>query len=548
MAQLLEVGGSGGGGGTVAPLQNLVFVGKNGVDAPTQDGSIGKPYLTIAYALSQIPTIGPNAPSPTNRWCVFVAAGRYNEAAINLRADVMIFGTHYMATRIAAASWGLDASFVPAGDHRSGVQNAAISGAATFNFNAIGSNEGKLYFRNVWLQSQMDITAFSSVQQYFFSECLSFAALNVNGGQFITESCNFQASVNFKVGPTLPSSVWIDDHSTYQAGRSIDLTGQGGETYTVQWFGSADAGPTSIVGNVTVQATSDALPALASLTGGAKVVTNDVLIDPTHSLDTTSAGAMRIGPTDATQFQIGKNSSPPGTDPLVLINQGSVQIGGSNAGIQYSTTRANRAQFRGNQFGANNAAPGVTGFKSRGPAIATVPTPPDANYLGVIDGDLLLRLTAIGVAPDNLSTPLAALLTFQVPPGGSVAPNPWVATELELQLVPLAGPVNGATKFFKITSEGVPALRESLARPALPALTGVAAGLAVTGAAGTIVVPNTIVKATSRVTLTIQPGGAAPTGAVWCSAIVPGVSFTIQSIPGDVGVQVYWQVWEPTPA
>lgn len=542
----------GTGGGTITPIRNLVFVGKNGVDSPAADGSIAKPYLTIVYALSQIPTVGPTAPSPTNRWCVFVAAGRYNEVAtINLRADVMIFGTHFMATRIAAPAWGLDASFTPAGDHRSGVQNAAISGLATFNFNAIASNEGKLYFQNVWLQSQVDFTAFSPIQQYFLDDCFTFANINVNGGQFITRNCEFQAPVVFKVGPTLPSSVWIDDHSTYQAGRTLDLTGQGAETYTIQWFGSADAGPTSITGTVSVSATSDSLPPLASLSlvGAAALVTNDVLIDTSHALDVVAAGPLRIGTVKANGFFIGKATSPPGTDPLVLINQDGAQIGGSNAGVQYSTTRANRAQFRGNQFGPNTAAPGITGYKSRGAAIGDVA---GVNKIGVLDGDLLFRITAVGVARDNTSIPLAGLVTIQVPPGGSLPASNYVATELEVQLVPLEGPINGATVFFKLTSQGVPMLRETAARPgALPPLAGVEAGLAVTGAGGTVVVPNVNVRGAivgvttgTRVALTIQPGGAAPTGAVWCSAIVPGVSFTIQSMTGDVGVQVYWQLWE----
>lgn len=254
-------------GGSVTPILNLVFVGKNGVDSPTADGSIAKPYLTIVYALAQIPTIGPTAPSPTNRWCVFVAAGRYNEVAtINLRANVMIFGTHFMATRIAAPAWGLDASFTPAGDHRSGVQNAAISGLATFDFNAIASNEGKLFFQDVWLQSQVDITAFSSIQQYFLDNVFTFANVNVNGGQLITRNSEFQAPLNFKIGPTLPASVWVDNHCTYQAGRTIDLTGQGGEPYTFQWFGSSDAGPTALTGTFTLSATGDALPVEAQLT------------------------------------------------------------------------------------------------------------------------------------------------------------------------------------------------------------------------------------------------------------------------------------------
>lgn len=104
-------------------IRNWLFVGKNGVDAPTATGSISNPFLTIAYALSRVPTTGPSVPTPNNRWAIMVAAGRYNETvALNLLPNVMIFGSHFMATRIAAPAWGLDPTWTGAGDNRSGVR------------------------------------------------------------------------------------------------------------------------------------------------------------------------------------------------------------------------------------------------------------------------------------------------------------------------------------------------------------------------------------------------------------------------------------------
>jgi hypothetical protein len=63
-------------------------------------------------------------------------------------------------------------------------------------------------------------------------------------------------------------------------------------------------------------------------------------------------------------------------------------------------------------------------------------------------------MTAIGVAPDGASIPLAALLSYQVPAGFVPAAQDWLPTEEELQLVPLLGPINGAQVSRKTTSEG----------------------------------------------------------------------------------------------
>lgn len=125
---------------------------------------------------------------------------------------------------------------------------------------------------------------------------------------------------------------------------------------------------------------------------------------------------------------------------------------GSSARVQLSTTIANAAQFRGYQYGANAAGAGITTFKSRS-LVITPGAPPWAGS-GLLAGDLLGRWTAIGVAPDNSSIPLAALISLQVPASFVPAAQNYVPSEYELALVPLAGPVNGSRVVFKVSSEG----------------------------------------------------------------------------------------------
>lgn len=48
---------------------------------------------------------------------------------------------------------------------------------------------------------------------------------------------------------------------------------------------------------------------------------------------------------------------------IVLVNQ-PTPLNGSNAGIQYATTTANRAQFLGGQYGNNTGTPGISTFKA----------------------------------------------------------------------------------------------------------------------------------------------------------------------------------------
>lgn len=233
-----------------------------------------------------------------------------------------------------------------------------------------------------------------------------------------------------------------------------------------------------------------------------------------------------------------------GWDRFVMVDRasGRVFIGqnvtdhGSNAGLQFSSATGNRAQFRGNQYGANAAGAGITGFKSRGPIGG-----PD---VGVADGDLLFRATAIGVTGDGLLIPLAGTITIQVPSApGTVQPT-YVPTEFDLQLVPTEGLTNSIRSVFKVTSQGVPVLRETIAANAPN--TDPAAGVATLGAAGAVVVANKNVKAGTRFLLTVQDGGTLASGIIQVTARTVGVDFTITSsaAAADAGAVVYWQLWE----
>jgi hypothetical protein len=72
-------------------------------------------------------------------------------------------------------------------------------------------------------------------------------------------------------------------------------------------------------------------------------------------------------------------------------------------------------------------------------------------------------------------------------------------------------------------------------------------GVVILDPTGNIVVLNTNITSTTRFTLTVQDGGAVPSGGlIYQSARIIGTSFTITSTAGasDAGVQVYYQLYE----
>ena len=228
--------------------------------------------------------------------------------------------------------------------------------------------------------------------------------------------------------------------------------------------------------------------------------------------------------------------SNPGEGHMYLYNA-TTQVGGSNAGIQYSSTRANRAQLRVNAFGNNAGVAGMTSFKSRGLAVG--------DLAPVQVGDSIYRVTAIGVTGNN-SIPLGAQIDFvvsAVPPGQA-----WIGIDYAISNTSKNGPANGRRNVFRVDSEGVPHLFEATVVLGQPQ--DGTAGLVTLDAAGTATITNANVNAASRFNLTVQDGGAVPSGSlIYQSARVNGTSFTITSKGGalDAGVQVYWQMFEPNP-
>ncbi len=254
-------------------------------------------------------------------------------------------------------------------------------------------------------------------------------------------------------------------------------------------------------------------------------------------LDGNTNGLIKyIGTNDNFEFPIVTNNVERArftTDGRIYFGA-TTALNGSNAGVQFNTLTANRAQFRGNQYGANAGVPGITSFKSRGAIGTNAP---------VIVGDVIFGATAIGVT-DNLSFPLSGLIRIEV--ASVPAGQGYIGTDYTLQLVSKNGPANGARKVFRVDSESVIHLFEATTVLGQPQ--SGCAGVATLDGSGNATIANANVSATSRFNLTIQDTGAVPTTSVYVSARVVGTSFTISSIGGgNSGVNVYWQIFEPTP-
>ena len=225
-------------------------------------------------------------------------------------------------------------------------------------------------------------------------------------------------------------------------------------------------------------------------------------------------------------------------------------LGGSTSPVQMSYASKSLG-FRLGQYGAAARTANFGFFRSRGTNIG--------DLAACVDGDSLMNFTCSGVTGNNVNVPLAGIFDCVIPVGGVFATT--ITPDFRWQLAG-GGGINsrrvvwfmqGATGDLIMSPKAAASTQEERIRIRdAQASAGVSAnamqGLAVTGAGGTVVVPNTLITANTRVSLTWQDGGAVASGTPAVASRIPGTSFTIQStVPLDVGCNVFWQLWEPAP-
>jgi len=224
--------------------------------------------------------------------------------------------------------------------------------------------------------------------------------------------------------------------------------------------------------------------------------------------------------------------------------------------------------IRLSQYGNGLRTSNIGFFRSRGAAIGTPDNTPGATCL---DNDSLMNLTCSGVT-QNGDVPIAGVFDCWIPPGGviplplpggrSISPNfRWQLARDTINSRRLVWNMEGLSGDFVMGWGNTPPvplppapahearIRVRDAQASANASPNAMMGSAVLDAAGSALIPNTLVTANTHIAIFWAGGGPVPVGDLWPPARIPGTSFTIASTAGAgaVGCLVWWQLWEPAP-
>jgi pectin methylesterase-like acyl-CoA thioesterase len=241
-----------------------VYVAKNGSDV-SGNGTPSRPYLTVKTAMDSILDA-----TNLKRYALFVMPGRYDEVGLTLKANVFIIGSgqDWFTTRISNSTpIALDANFNVANDCRSGFHNINIASALSMDFNAVSSNQGKIYIRNCQITSTATFTRFSSINQVSITECQSFGLVTFNGCNSIIQDCDIFGglTVNAVTGNNTDLVVLSSNLAS-----AVSITGNGTNQVTVNFGANLMTSTlTAAGGMLTVNSDVTSLPSAPAFSGGA---------------------------------------------------------------------------------------------------------------------------------------------------------------------------------------------------------------------------------------------------------------------------------------
>lgn len=251
------------------------YVSKDGSDS-TGNGSIGRPYLTIGKAFTQI-----TDSSPTKRYSIFVGPGDYNEN-LSIKANVFVHGSGPLATKLTGSTININEATwnVASADNRSGFQDISINNVATWDFTAqAGNDSGKLYFYNIRTGAAWTSTAQNAINQMIIQDSQLFGTTTQTGMSVFASGVTWQSG-NIVV------------NSAPSAGIAATFTAVGGKilgNITGTW--TSNAAVSLVLSGITISSTT-----ILTATGSScSVVANDGSLPiPANRTFTGSATLTRI--------------------------------------------------------------------------------------------------------------------------------------------------------------------------------------------------------------------------------------------------------------
>lgn len=239
-----------------------VYVSASDGSDTTGNGAFNNPYATVAHAMASITDA-----AIAKKYVIDVAPGEYDQV-ITIKPFVWIRGADATTCRLGAAT-PLDASWGVGGNQEAGFDSVTfVFGAPTFDFNAVGSSQGKLFFDDVTFNGTPVFTAFGNINQVVMQNCRGFAGYTQTGVNLSLLNTAFQNNGTITMLSTTRSPTLCTALGGGTDGNFFLVASPGDQIVATELYGFGIAGTVQLSGANT-SFVSNNLPDAVELTNAA---------------------------------------------------------------------------------------------------------------------------------------------------------------------------------------------------------------------------------------------------------------------------------------
>lgn len=183
-------------------IANTVFVAPNGSNV-TGNGSLSKPYATVAFAMASITTA-----TSVNPFNIVIFGGRIVETtAILLKPNIGIMGMDQQVTVVQSAPMTLDATYLSATTSSTAIAGLTINGPMDFDFSAASTVAGHVISITGASVGSVSINGNAQVLPTLSIDAVGMGNLTVNNAILLLYATTLSALTGGNLSSTKPTTV-----------------------------------------------------------------------------------------------------------------------------------------------------------------------------------------------------------------------------------------------------------------------------------------------------------------------------------------------------
>lgn len=215
------------------PLDRVLHVAVSGSDI-TGNGSLGAPFATVEYALTQVPS----GLDINTSYVISLGAGSHSTPTCKLKPFVALVGKGYITTRLNVANNKVeleDSGSPYDGNSRNQIHHLQLSGSTgiDMDFSGYSNASNVLDISECWINGPVTYTGRAYGAEYIQAyNTFFFGSVNINNAHGETVMCTFTSSFNLNISSMSAGSLGFSVHGS-RFGSTVNAVSDNSRTLAI---------------------------------------------------------------------------------------------------------------------------------------------------------------------------------------------------------------------------------------------------------------------------------------------------------------------------